>query len=183
MLERLDQDMLHLDQKRRAGQRFEVVAVEFAAAAAVVVVGHVLRVNIQQVAVSVVVVAVVGDEVAVEGEVVVEVAAEETVFVKSVYTVPAQAEGTAPHRRGHRKLALVDMHMQDQGAAVVQDEAGIVADARVDADKHCLGLHTHMVGVGHIRIRRVVPGADRNRTLQNTIRSSNNTELSCLLAV
>jgi hypothetical protein len=59
----------------------------------------------------------------------------------------------------------------------------IVADARADVDKHCLGLHTHMVGVDHNRIRRVAPGADRNRTLQNTMRSGNNRELSCLLAV
>lgn len=160
MLERLDLDMLHLDQKRRAGQRSEVVAAA-AAAVVVVVVGHVLRANTQQVVVSVV---VVEDEVAVEGEVVVEVAAEDTVFGKSVYTVPVQAEDTAPHRHGHRKLALVDKHMQDQGAAVVQDEAVIVADARADVDKHCLGLHTHTVGVDHNRIRRVVPGADRNRT-------------------
>lgn len=164
MLERLDLDMLHLDQKRRADQHFEVVAAEFAAAAAAVavVVGHVLRANTQPVVVSVVV--VVGDEVAVEDEVAAEVAAEDTVFAKSVDTVPVQAEGTAPHQRGHRKLALVDMHMQGQGVAVVQDEAGIGADARVDADKHYWGLHTHTAVVGHNRIRKVVPGADRNRT-------------------
>lgn len=85
MLERSDPGMLHLDRKRRADQHFEVVVAEFVAAAAAVVVGHVLRANTQQVVVSVVV--GVGDEVAVE----------DTVFAKSVDTVPAQAEGTAPH--------------------------------------------------------------------------------------
>jgi hypothetical protein len=56
------------------------------------------------------------------------------------------------------------MHMQGQGVAVAQEEAGIGADALADADKHYWGLRTHMAGVGHNRIRRVVPGADRNRT-------------------
>lgn len=163
MLERLDLGMLHLDRKHKADQRVEVVA-EFAAVAAVAV-EHVLRANTQQVVVSVVV--AVGEEVAVENEVAAEVvagvAAEDTVFAKSVDTVPVHAEGTAPHQRGHHKLALVDMHMQGQGAAAVQDEAGIGADARAEADKHCWGLHTHMAEVGHNRIRRVVPDADQNR--------------------
>jgi hypothetical protein len=66
------------------------------------------------------------------------------------------------------------MHMQGQGVAVVQDEAGVGADARADADKHYWGLHTQMAGAGHNRIRRAVPDADQNRTLQNTMRFGNN---------
>lgn len=171
MLERLDLGMLHLDRKRRVGQRFEVVVAEFAAAAVAAVVGHVLRTSTQQVG-SVVV--VVGDGVAVEvaveaaaeaaAEAAVEAAAEDKAFVKSVGTVPVQTEGTVPRRRGHRKLALVGMHMQGQGVAVVQDEAGIGADARADADKHYWGLHTHMAGVGRNCIHMVVLSADRNHT-------------------
>lgn len=140
MLERLDPDMLHLDHKRMAGQHFEVVA-EFAAAAVAVAVGHVLRGNTQQVVVFVVVV-VVGDGVVVEVAVEVaveaaaEAAAEDKAIAKSVGTVSVQAGGTVPRRPGHRKLALVGMHIQGRGVAVVQDEAGIVADARADADKH-----------------------------------------------
>lgn len=166
MLERLDLDMLHLDRKRRAGQHFEVVVAEFAVAAvaAAAAAGHVLRANTQQAVVFVVV--AVEDEVVVEVavEVAVEAAAEDKAIAKSVGTVSVQAEGTVPRRRGHRKPALVGMHMQGRGVAEVQDEAGMGADARADADKHYWGLHTHMVGVGHNRIRKVVPGADRNRT-------------------
>lgn len=131
-----------------------------------VAVGHVLRMKTQQVVgvviVVVVVVVAVVDEVVVE--VAVEVVAEDKAFAKSVDTVSVQAEGTVPHRQGHRKLAPVGTHMQGRGVVVVQDEAGIEADARVDADKHYWGHHTHMAEVGHSRTGRVVPGADRNRT-------------------
>lgn len=167
MLERLDPGMLHLDRKRKAGQPFEVVA-EFAAAVVVVAVGHVLRANTQQAVASVV--AAVEDEVAAEDEVAVEAVAEDNAFAKSVGRVFVQAEGTGPRQREHRKLALVDTHMQGRVVAVVRDTAEIAADARADADKHYWGLHTHMAGVDHNRIRRAVPGADRNHTWQCDVR-------------
>lgn len=164
MLERWDLGMLHWDRKRRAGQHSEVVVAEFvaAAAAATATVGHVLRENTQQIVVSVVV--VVGDEVAVAVvvAVAVEAVAEDNAFAKSVGTVSVRTEGTVPHRRAHRKLALAGMHMRGRVVAVVQVEAGIVVDARPDADKHYWD-HTHMAGVVRNRIRRVV---DLNHTLR-----------------
>lgn len=156
--------MLHWDRKRRAGQHSEVVVAEFVAAAAAATVGHVLRENTQQIVVSVVV--VVENEVAVAVVVVVAVAveavAEDNAFAKSVGTVSVRTEGTVPHRRAHRKLALAGMHMRGRVVAVVQVEAGIGVDARPDADKYYWD-HTHMAGVVHNRIRRVV---DRNHTLR-----------------
>lgn len=164
MLERLDLGMLHWDRKRRAGQHSEVVVAEFvaaaAAAAAAATVGHVHRENTQQIVVSVVV--VVGDEVAVAVAVAVEAVAGDNAFAKSVGTVSVRTEGTVPHRRAHRKLALAGMHMRGRVVAVVQVEAGIVVGARPDADKHYWD-HTHMAGVVRNRIRRVV---DLNHTLR-----------------